>query len=49
MSSVLQPWHLLLAILTGWVNRRQQEEIEYGWATIEVLIEKLGSKLEDSI
>ena len=29
MNFVLQPWQLLLAILAGWINRRQQEVIEY--------------------
>jgi putative transposase len=44
MSFVLQPWQLLFAILAGWVYRRQQEELEYSRTTIQVLIEKLGSK-----
>ncbi len=25
MKSQLQPWHLLLLILAGWINRRQQD------------------------
>ena len=29
MSFVLQPWQLLLLILAGWINRQQQEVIEY--------------------
>jgi hypothetical protein len=29
MSLVLQPWQLLLMILAGWVNRQQQQVIEY--------------------
>ena len=29
MNSVLQPWQLLVAILAGWVNHRQQAAIEY--------------------
>src|SRR5450631_555594 len=29
MNFVLQPWQLLLAILAGWINRQQQEVIEY--------------------
>ena len=44
MSFVLQPWQLLFTILAGWVHRRQQEELEYSRTTIQVLIEKLGSK-----
>jgi hypothetical protein len=31
MNFVLQPWQLLLAILAGWINRQQQEVIEYLW------------------
>jgi hypothetical protein len=26
---VLEPWHLLLLILAGWINQRQQDAIEY--------------------
>jgi hypothetical protein len=29
MNFVLQPWHLLLTILAGLINRQQQEIIEY--------------------
>ena len=29
MNSVLQPWQLFFMILAGWVNREQQETIEY--------------------
>jgi hypothetical protein len=29
MKSLLQPWQLLLVILAGWINRRQQDAIEY--------------------
>jgi len=25
---VLQPWHLLLVMQTGWVNRQQQQVID---------------------
>ena len=28
MNFVLQPWHLVLMILAGWVNREQQRVIE---------------------
>ena len=44
MSFVLQPWQLLFAILTGWVNRLQQDQIEYLRTTIQVLIELFGKK-----
>ncbi len=29
MKPQFQPWHLLLLILAGWINRRQQDAIEY--------------------
>jgi transposase InsO family protein len=44
MSFVLHPWHLLLAILAGWVNRQQQEIIEFQRTEIDVLKEMLGKK-----
>jgi len=34
VNSVLRPWHLVLLILSGWVNRRQQEIIEFQNAQI---------------
>ena len=44
MKSQLQPWHLLLVILAGWINRRQQDAIEYLLTENRVLREKLGKK-----
>ena len=29
VKTLLQPWQLFLWILAGWVNRRQQDAIEY--------------------
>ena len=29
MKSVLQPWQLLLLIIAGWINRHQQDVVEY--------------------
>jgi hypothetical protein len=29
MKSQFQPWQFLLLILTGWINRRQQDAVEY--------------------
>jgi hypothetical protein len=29
VKEVLPPWQLLLLVLAGWVNRQQQEVIEY--------------------
>ena len=44
MKSVLQPWHLLLFIIAGWVNQRQQDVVEYLRTENQVLKEKLGKK-----
>ena len=44
MSSILQPWQLLFLILSGLVNRRQQEIIEFQNAQIRILMEKMGRK-----
>ena len=44
MKSVLHPWQLLLLILAGWINHREQELIEYLRAENRVLREKLGKK-----
>jgi hypothetical protein len=42
MEARLQPWHLLLLILAGWINRRQQDAVEYLLTENRVLREKLG-------
>ena len=44
MKFVLQPWHLMLLIFAGWINRHQQEAIQYFKAENRVLREKLGKK-----
>ena len=44
MNSVLQPWHLLVVILAGWVNRRQQEIIDYLRTENQILKETYGKK-----
>ena len=44
MNFVFQPWHLLLAVLAGWVNRQQQAVIEFQGTQIQILMEKLGKK-----
>ncbi len=44
MKCVLQPWQLLLLIIAGWINRHQQEALEYLRAENQVLKEKLGKK-----
>ena len=44
MNFILQPWQLFFLILAGWVNRQQQEVIEYLRTENQVLKEKLGKK-----
>jgi transposase InsO family protein len=44
MSFLLQPWQLLILILAAWINRQQQEAIEYLRTENQVLKEKLGKK-----
>ncbi len=44
MKFVLHPWQLLLLILAGWINRQEQDVIEYLRAENRVLREKLGKK-----
>ena len=44
MKSRLQPWRLLLLILAGWVNRRQQDAVECLLTENQILREKLGKK-----
>ncbi|MCY2987713.1 MAG: helix-turn-helix domain-containing protein [Planctomycetota bacterium] len=44
MNFILQPWQLLFLILAGWVNRQQQDVIEYLRTENQVLREKLGKK-----
>ena len=42
MNFVLKPWQLLLLILAGWINRHQQDAIEYLLTENQVFREKLG-------
>ncbi len=44
MNFVLQPLHLLVVILAGWINRHQQAVIEFQSTQILVLMDKLGDK-----
>ena len=44
MKFVLQLWQLMLINLAGWVNRQQQEVIEYLRTENAVLKEKLGKQ-----
>ncbi len=40
MNLVLQPWHLVTIFLASWINRQQQEVIEYLRTENAVLKEK---------
>ena len=44
MNFVLQPWQLLLLILAGWINRQQQQVIDYLRTENQILKEKLGKR-----
>jgi hypothetical protein len=44
VNVLLQPWQLLLFVLAGWVNRRQQAVVEYLLAENRVLRKKIGNK-----
>ncbi len=44
MSVILQPWQFLLLILAGWINRQQQEIIEYLRTENRILRESHGRK-----
>ena len=42
MNFVLRPWQLFFLILSDWVNRQQQEIIEFQNAQIQALLDKIG-------
>jgi putative transposase len=44
MSFILHPWQLFFLILSGWINRQQQEIIEFQNAQIRVLMDKMGRR-----
>ena len=44
MRFVFQPWQLFFLILAGWINRQQQDIIEFQTAQIRILMEKMGRK-----
>ena len=44
INFILRPVHLLVVILAGWINRRQQTVIDFQNAQIQVMMEKLGRK-----
>ena len=42
MSFILQPWQVVFVTMSGWVNQRQQQIIEFQNTEIEALLKKLG-------
>jgi putative transposase len=44
VSFILKPWQLFFLILAGWVNRRQQEVIEFYRAELEAMMKAQGNK-----
>jgi hypothetical protein len=44
VNVVLQPWQLLVVIVAGWINRQQQEVIDYLRTENQVLEESHGKK-----
>jgi hypothetical protein len=44
MNFILQPWQLFFMILAGWLNRQQEEAIEYLRTENQVLKELRGQK-----
>jgi putative transposase len=44
MKFVLHPWQILLLVLAGWINRKQQNAIEYLIVENRILRDKLGKR-----
>ena len=44
MNAIAQPWRLLLITLAGWLNREQQQIIEYLQTENSILKEHLSRK-----
>ena len=44
MNAIIQPWQLLLITLASWLNREQQQIVEYLQEENEVLKEHLKGK-----
>jgi hypothetical protein len=38
MKAQFQPWHLLLLILAGWINRRQQDAVFFGERSLQTAV-----------
>ncbi|HUV12073.1 MAG TPA: hypothetical protein VMY18_00450 [Acidobacteriota bacterium] len=44
MNFILHPWHLLIYLLASWINRHQQDAIDYLRTENQILREKLGKR-----
>ena len=44
MTFILQPWQLFFLVLSGWVNRHQQQMIDFYVSHTEALLESQGKK-----
>ena len=44
MTFILQPWQLFFLVLSGWVNRHQQQMIDLYIAQTKMLLESQGKK-----
>jgi hypothetical protein len=44
MKFVLHPWQILFLVLAGWINRKQQNAIEYLIVENRILRDKLGKR-----
>jgi hypothetical protein len=44
MAFILQPWQFYVVILAGWINRQQQDVIDYLVTENQVLKEKFSKK-----
>jgi hypothetical protein len=44
LNFVLQPWQLLVLIIAGWFNRKQQAEVEFLSAQLRIILEVQGKK-----
>ena len=49
MPFLFQPWHILLAALSGLVNQSQQQIIQFRNAQIETLLKKLGKSVVEVV
>ena len=42
MNLLLQPWYLLVVLLSEWLRQQQEKVIEFQKAQIEILMKELG-------